>query len=234
MSDYLNENTENTQYGSSNIINLLNNNYLTSISEPIITLIPTYTTLTYPHTTPIPTPSSLLQYMIPYPTPTVPAHNFNFQLPIPTVNPNFPNWVPTPAASLNFQIPIPTQPYSFGHTGDWCTNSYINNARFLLLNSKFTFTDNEFNIKIFLMSEKEDNFFQRYYDIKYKNLHYKTILKINQDTFEPVYNKKFYKIIELIEDLQKLNKYYSNICRSILKKDMFIGRTINSKFEIEI
>jgi hypothetical protein len=115
-----------------------------------------------------------------------------------------------------------------GHTGHW------NNNKNTLFSNKFSFEDKEFSINIYYTDDKQSKFLRRVYHLKCKDLDIKTILKINEDTFEPYYNKKFDKIVEIVEKLSKMNLYYSNVCRNVLIKDIFMNKKVNNRFEIEI
>jgi len=120
-----------------------------------------------------------------------------------------------------------------GHTGYYdSAHNWI--AKPTLLSNKFSFEDKQFSIKIHYINEKECKFLRRMYHLKYNELDINTILKINEETFEPIHNKKFDRIVEIIEKLSKMNLYFSNICKSIMVKDIFINKRLSSRFEIEI
>jgi hypothetical protein len=121
---------------------------------------------------------------------------------------------------------------SFGHSGH--TGQWSNNKKNVLFTNKFAFEEKDFSIKIYYLEDEKNGILNRLYELKCNELSIKTILKINEDTFEVMSNKKFDKIVELLEKLSKMNLYYSNICKSILVKDIFINKKITSKFVIEI
>jgi len=118
-----------------------------------------------------------------------------------------------------------------GHTG----HTGYNKKQFLITN-KFLFEEKNFSINIHYIDDNNTNpkFLRRIYHLKYENIDIKVILKIDEETFEPVSNKKFDKIVEILEKLSRMNLYFSNICKSILVKDIFINKKIASRFEIEI
>jgi len=139
----------------------------------------------------------------------------------------------TGALGYHTAVPITTAtPSSYlglsGHTGH-C--GYNKNT---LFSNKFSFEDKEFSINIEYINEKQNKFLRRLYHLKCKDLDIKTVLNINEDTFEPCYNKKFDKIVQIVEKLSKMNLYYSNICKNVLIKDIFMNKKINNRFEIEI
>ena len=115
-----------------------------------------------------------------------------------------------------------------GHTG------YCNYNKNTLFSNKFSFEDKEFSINIHYIDDKQSKFLRRVYHLKCKYLDIKTVLKINEDTFEPIHNKKFDKIVEIVEKLSKMNLYYSNVCKNVLIKDIFMNKRVNNRFEIEI
>ena len=118
---------------------------------------------------------------------------------------------------------------SFGHSG--YGENYKKNA---LFTNKFAFEEKDFSIKIQYLDVVNNNILNRLYELKCNELNIKTVLKIDENSFEPISNKKFDKIVEILEKLSKMNLYYSNICKSILVKDIFINKKLTSKFIIEI
>ena len=117
----------------------------------------------------------------------------------------------------------------YGHSVQWS-----NNKKHVLFTNKFAFEEKDFSIKIHYLDTSNNGILNRLYELKCNDLKIKTILKINEDTFESMNNKKFDKIVEILEKLSKMNLYYSNICKSVLVKDMFINKKLSSKFIIEI
>jgi hypothetical protein len=195
------------------------------------------------------TPSGLNQTYIPSPTPTPNFYHGHTYIPITTTP------IPTPLPYVihhsmggNGTHPVgwtqawgatgthPPATYlpgsSFGNSGH--TGQWENNKKNMLFTNKFAFEEKDFSIKIHYLDDAKNGILNRLYELKCNDLTIKTILKINEDTFEAMNNKKFDKIVEILEKLSKMNLYYSNICKSILVKDIFINKKLTSKFIIEI
>ena len=142
-------------------------------------------------------------------------------------------WNPSFGASGHTGSSNTGQHLYYGHTG-----TYYNKQS--LITSKFIFDEKNFSIKIYYLDDDNNNdntypkFLRRLYHLKYDNIDIKVILKIDEHTFEPVSNKRFDKIVDILEKLSRMNLYFSNICKNILVKDIFINKKIASRFEIEI
>jgi hypothetical protein len=82
---------------------------------------------------------------------------------------------------------------SFGH--------WANNKKQMLFTNKFAFEEKDFSIKIHYLDIEYNGILNRLYELKCNELNIKTILKINENTFEFMNNKKFDKIVEILEKL---------------------------------
>lgn len=124
----------------------------------------------------------------------------------------------------------------YGHTGN--IGHWINKKNNLFTN-KFAFENKDFSIKIHYLDDLnpsigDNKYIKRLYHLQCKVLNIKSILKIDEESFNPIYNKKFDRILEVLEKLSKMNLYYSNICKNLLIQDIFLYKRFNSRFEIEI
>ena len=161
------------------------------------------------------------------------GHTGIFHVPVPIPSPTPMGWNPSWGATGTHPPNLVVHGHS-GATGYYNGQTWIANQKQTLLSNKISFEDKEFSINIHYINESECRFLKRVYHLKCKDLNIKTILKIDEETFEPIHNKKFDKIIEVIEKLSKMNLYYSNICKSVLVKDIFMNKRLNNRFEIEI
>jgi hypothetical protein len=192
----------------------------------------TYTSFYHGHsyipitTTPIPTPNYDVVGM-PTPIPTPASYIIHPSVGGSGTHPA--GWTPAWGATGTHPPATHEPGSSFGHSGHW-----TNNKKQMLFTNKFAFEEKDFSIKIHYLDSENNGILNRLYELKCNELNIKTILKINEDTFESMNNKKFDKIVEILEKLSKMNLYYSNICKSILVKDIFINKKLSSKFIIEI
>jgi hypothetical protein len=161
------------------------------------------------------------------------GHTGIFHVPVPIPSPTPMGWNPSWGATGTHPPDLVAHGHS-GHTGYYNGQTWVAIQKKTLLSNKISFEDKEFSINIHYINEPECKFLKRVYHLKCKDLNIKTILKIDEETFEPIHNKKFDKIIEVIEKLSKMNLYYSNICKSVLIKDIFMNKRLNNRFEIEI
>lgn len=111
-------------------------------------------------------------------------------------------------------------------------SGYLNNK----VNHKLSFVDDNFHF-ISNCLDKSDISKGILYKFKYKNIKLEFVLRINESNRKPIYNKKFLKMIKIIESIiNNMNESENirSICNIIYHKDYYISLSIKSKINIVI
>jgi len=124
-------------------------------------------------------------------------------------------------------------PMMYGASGsNMSMNINLNNKT----NHKLSFVDDNFYF-ISNCVDKNDISKGILYKFKFKKIKLEFILKINESNGKPIYNKKFLKMIQIIESIinnMNVPENIRSICNIIYHKDYYIILSIKSKINIVI
>ena len=116
------------------------------------------------------------------------------------------------------------------------SNMSVNTNCIIKNNQKLSFGDEDFDFISYCV-DKSDLSSGVFYKLRYKNIKLEFILKINSTNGKPIYNKKFLKMIKIIESIMSDVNESDNlrsICNIIYHKDYYISLSIKSKINIVI
>lgn len=116
------------------------------------------------------------------------------------------------------------------------SNMSVNTNCIIKNNQKLSFGDEDFDFISYCV-DKSDLSNGVFYKLRYKNIKLEFILKINSTNGKPIYNKKFLKMIKIIESIMSDVNESDNlrsICNIIYHKDYYISLSIKSKINIVI
>lgn len=116
------------------------------------------------------------------------------------------------------------------------SNMSVNTNCIIKNNQKLSFVDEDFDFISYCV-DKNDLSGGVFYKLRFKNIKLEFILKINSTNGKPIYNKKFLKMIKIIESIMSDVNESDNlrsICNIIYHKDYYISLSIKSKINIVI
>jgi hypothetical protein len=144
--------------------------------------------------------------------------------PMGTTGTNAPSPMIYGATGIHIQAPL-----TYGASGSNMSINYKNNQ-------KLSFVDEDFDFISYCV-DKNDLSSGIFYKLRYKNKKLEFILKINSTNGKPIYNKKFLKMIKIIESIMSDVNESDNlrsICNIIYLKDYYISLSNKSKINIVI